>query len=201
MPTSIAHAVAGGAVARVAGGRAVTGTAATVFVIVLANLPDVDFLLGALVGQPRDWHRGATHTLTAALGVALVVAGLATRFGHRFTPIFLLAFALYGSHLALDVVMPDRRGETGIPLFWPFHDAVVYAPIPLPPQLWNLLNLPIGDTTDSFFRSLATWRALTVFVFEGLLFSPLLLAAVLLRPARAGIRGSSAPQGKMPRSM
>jgi hypothetical protein len=192
VPTSIAHAVTGGAVARAAGGRALAGPAAILFVIVLANLPDADFLLGALVGRPREWHRGPTHTLVAALAVALIVGAVMTKRERRFIPVFLLALALYGSHLALDAIMPDRRGEAGIPLFWPFYEGFVYAPVPLPASLRRFLDLPIGANTGSFVRSLVTWRALVVFIVEGLLFLPLLIVAWLAT--------RSQDQGKIPRS-
>jgi inner membrane protein len=192
LPTSIAHAVTGGAVARAAGGRAIVGPAAILFVIVIANLPDVDFLVGALVGRPRQWHRGATHTLVAALAVGLIVGAVATKVERRFIPLFLLAFALYGSHLLLDTIMPDRRGEAGIPLLWPFYEGTVYAPVPLPASLRRFLDLPIGENTESFVLSLVTSRALVVFVVEGLLFLPLLIVAWLATRWR--------DQGKIPRS-
>ncbi|MGH6692302.1 MAG: metal-dependent hydrolase, partial [Gammaproteobacteria bacterium] len=171
---------------------AIAGPTAILFVIVLANLPDVDFLLGALVGRPRDWHRGATHTLVAALVVGLVAGAVATNVGRRFLPVFLLAVALYGSHLALDTVMPDRRGEAGVPLLWPFYDGTVYAPVPLPAALRRFLDLPIGENTESFVRSLMTPRALLVFVVEGLLSLPLLIVAWLATRWK--------DQGKIPRS-
>jgi membrane-bound metal-dependent hydrolase YbcI (DUF457 family) len=194
LPTSIAHAVAGVATGRLTGLRSAKGWAGLAFVVVLANLPDADFLIGAAVGRPRDWHRGPTHTLLAAVVVALVVAVAQRRGGRGFGRAFLLAFALYGSHLVLDTIMPDRRFESGIPLFWPLTDYHVYAPLPLPEGLEAFLNIPLGNTPGSFAASLLSWHALAVFVVEGLLFLPLLVLAWALPAAR------ERAQGKIPRS-
>ena len=170
------------------------GWAGLAFVVVLANLPDADFLIGAIVGRPRDWHRGPTHTLLAAVVVALLVAFAQWRGGRRFSHGFLLAFALYGSHLVLDTIMPDRRFESGIPLFWPLTDYHVYAPLPLPAGLEAFLNIALGDTPGSFAASLLSWHAVAVFLIEGLLFLPLLGLAWALPAARGRA------QGKIPRS-
>lgn len=194
MPTSIAHAVAGVAAARMTGPGSAKGWAGLALVVVVANLPDADFLIGAVVGRPRDWHRGPTHTLLAALVVALVVAVAQRRGGRRFSHAFVLAFALYGSHLVLDTIMPDRRFESGIPLFWPLTDYHVYAPLPLPDALEAFLNIPLGNTPGSFAASLLSWHAVAVFLIEGLLFLPLLGLAWALPAAHARA------QGKIPRS-
>jgi inner membrane protein len=198
LPTSIAHAVAGGAIQRVAPVRVADGWRALLFAVVLANLPDIDFLIGALLsGEPRAWHRGATHTFAAALVVALIGGAVLARRGRRFWPVFGLAFALYASHLLLDTVMPDRRGNWGVPLFWPFTDQHVYAPLPLPDSLRRFVDLPLGERTGSFLESLLTWRAVTVFLVEGVLFLPLLAIAYVIRPRSAPlVRERSRARGR-----
>jgi membrane-bound metal-dependent hydrolase YbcI (DUF457 family) len=85
--------------------------------ILLANAPDLDLLLGNGV------HRGFTHSLTAA-----VVLSLALSCAWRIVPGFwrsaILYFTAYSSHLLIDFFTGTRIGWTnsgyGMPLFWPW---------------------------------------------------------------------------------
>jgi membrane-bound metal-dependent hydrolase YbcI (DUF457 family) len=182
-------------VSRLDRGRPLRGWGLAAFVVVMANLPDVDFLLGALAdGSPRSWHRGPTHSLVGAVVAAAVAALLIGR--RRFGPVFLLGAALVGSHLVADLVMPDLREAAGIPLFWPVSRTYMTLTLPLPEGLRAFLDLPLGDSTGSFINSLLRWHTAAVFLLEGLLFTPVLLVTYVIRP-----RGRRAPdQGKMPRS-
>src|SRR5262245_41354601 len=98
----------------------------------LSLLPDIDvigFSLGVHYEDPWG-HRGATHSLTFALAVALavfVVAKLA-----RFPPLrtTLIALVVVSSHALLDTL---TDGGLGCALLWPFSDERFFAPwTPLP---------------------------------------------------------------------
>ena len=86
-----------------------------ILLILLANLADVDFLFGI--------HRGFTHSLAAAVFVALAV-GCVWRIAGTFWRSAILYFLAYGSHLVIDLCTGAKLGwnasGAGIPLFWPW---------------------------------------------------------------------------------
>ena len=77
MPLPLGHAVVGFSVTAASGVpfRRQTLTA-ILFSIVVANLPDLDFLPGALANTPVLYHRTVAHTLPAALLWVLIIAGM-----------------------------------------------------------------------------------------------------------------------------
>lgn len=187
MPTTIAHTIAGFAAADVTGGRRGRGWWVTLLLaLFLANLPDVDFLPGLLIGDARAFHRGPTHTLLAAVVVGIVFALMAGRRDRRYVRAFIFAFAMYGSHLVLDAITPDTSGLAGIQLFRPVSDVYVSAPIPLPSAVRTFIDLRLGDSTTSFFSRLFSLRAIAVFLVDGLIFTPLLLVPFVVRRLRSG---------------
>ena len=101
--------------------------------IVIANLPDVDFLPGLIAGTPNLYHHGASHSLGAALIVASGLAGLAY-IAKKSYPLrnFVLFWGLYMSHVLVDFLCHDGRPPAGVPLLWPFTNAYFTLPI-LPP--------------------------------------------------------------------
>jgi inner membrane protein len=132
---SIGHVVIGLAGARFSRyGQRTTWTAFSAAVVWsgLSLLPDADvfgFRLGVHYEDPWG-HRGATHSLAFAVGVAclvFVVAKLA-----RFPPLrtALIALAVVSSHALLDTL---TDGGLGCALLWPFSNERFFAPwTPLP---------------------------------------------------------------------
>ena len=133
--------------------------------VVLACLPDVDYLPGLARGYLNTTHQQATHSVAwvvlVSAGIGLV--GRVCRpdwFGWR-TVVFM--GILIGSHVAIDLVTADRLAPYGIPLCAPFSPAPVHAPFAL---------LPAWDKTALW--DLGSWRNLNVLAFEvgiGLLFA------------------------------
>ena len=129
MPTPLGHAMAGVATAwvaeritgrapapRSAGLYARLGGSMTVACACLAAAPDLDLFLG------WRFHRTVTHSLGAALLVALVAAVDA---GWRRRPVLytsLTCGAAYGTHLLLDWLGADPTPPHGIMALWPFTD-------------------------------------------------------------------------------
>ncbi|RJQ80136.1 MAG: metal-dependent hydrolase [Desulfobacteraceae bacterium] len=89
-----------------------------IFVAVLANLPDLDILIGLLVnGNGGSFHRGPTHSLLFAL-LAGYLASRAGRVWHRIPQLnFALCALLIFSHVAADMLFT----ASAVSLFWPLE--------------------------------------------------------------------------------
>jgi inner membrane protein len=122
MPSPIAHAVSGYAILRL-WPDAVSPYLKQIprwlpfYGVLVAVMPDLDFVPQILTGD--RYHHGFTHSITLAVGVALVTWGIATYIArHRQSwQLGLLTLALYSSHLVLDLITQD---SSGIQLLWPF---------------------------------------------------------------------------------
>jgi len=95
-----------------------------VLLILLANLPDVDFLFGVGTGANANaLHHGFTHSFAAALFVALAVSCV-WRIAGTFWRSVTLCFLAYSSHLLIDMCTGTKLGwnstASDIPLFWPW---------------------------------------------------------------------------------
>jgi membrane-bound metal-dependent hydrolase YbcI (DUF457 family) len=95
-----------------------------VLLVLLANLADVDFLIGlGTVGNANVLHHGFTHSLAAAVFVALAVSCV-WRIAGSFWRSAILYFSAYSSHLLIDLCTGTTLGwnatASGIPLFWPW---------------------------------------------------------------------------------
>jgi membrane-bound metal-dependent hydrolase YbcI (DUF457 family) len=95
-----------------------------VLLVLLANLADVDFLIGlGTVANANALHHGFTHSLAAALFVALAVSCV-WRIAGSFWRSAILCFLAYSSHLLIDLCTGTKLGwnvtASGIPLFWPW---------------------------------------------------------------------------------
>ena len=145
--------------------------------VVLACLPDVDYLPGLWRGYLNTTHQQATHgaawVLMVSAGIWLV--GRAWRpawFGRR-AALFLLV--LIGSHLAIDLLTEDRMAPYGIPLGAPFSAEFVRGPFAL---------LPAWDKTA--LADMGSWNNLRVLGIElgaGLAFAAGCVIAKRLRTA------------------
>jgi membrane-bound metal-dependent hydrolase YbcI (DUF457 family) len=128
MPSPIGHALAGVAVAWTAdlvpGNRAWrrpsagtwyqrAGGGLTVIYAGLGAAPDLDLAFTA--------HRTATHSVGAAVVVAVVAAAIAAGAGRPIARVTLMCAAAYGSHLLLDWLGADFYPPRGIQLMWPFN--------------------------------------------------------------------------------
>lgn len=163
---SVGHLVVGGAC-----GRAVCGrepgfgefALAQGMMIALATWPDGDFIgfhLGIAYGAPLG-HRGAAHSLLAAL-VAALLATLAARLATAWPPgkVFLCALLAALSHPLLDGM---TTGGRGIAYFWPFDAArhfLPWRPIPVAPlgaRLFSARGIALMANEFAWFLPLAVY--------------------------------------------
>src|SRR6266446_8675575 len=94
-----------------------------VLLVLLANLADVDFLIGlGTEANANALHHGFTHSLAAAVFVALAVSCV-WRITGSFWRSAILCFSEYSSHLLIDLCTGTKLGwnatASAIPLFWP----------------------------------------------------------------------------------
>lgn len=144
----------------------------------LATFPDLDLLLpGTGTGLGSPWaHRGASHSLTAALAAALLAVWiLDVRRGRART--FAVAFLTAASHGLLDTM---TRGGEGVMLLWPLRDTRYVALLrPLPASAFGVVPFE--------------WpRAIALLVEEALFFAPVVVYAIWPRRA-ARIRPAERP--------
>jgi len=114
----VTHLVSGALAGRAAADH--LGTRAAYALCVLAAwLPDIDNFVGLGPEAYLRHHRGVTHSLAGIVVQALLLTGVFRLFGRAFAPLktFLLALALLGLHLWLDVIT-----TYGTQLFAPFSD-------------------------------------------------------------------------------
>ena len=136
----------------------------------LSLLPDLDvigFRFGIRYGDPWG-HRGASHSLVFAFGLALVVFALAPLLRLHPARTAAVAAIVLASHGLLDTL---TDGGLGCALLWPFEERRYFAP-------WN--PIPVAPIGRRFF----TARGLSVALTELVLFAPLIAYALWPRRAR-----------------
>jgi|SRR5438552_2711579 len=118
MVTSYTHGLVGLGLGKVFTGRRLPWLF-WLLALVLPILPDVDVFSRAAYGS--TWgHRGFTHSLVFALGLALVAALPTFRyFKISFWILWSFFFVITATHGVLDAC---TKGGEGIPLLWPFYD-------------------------------------------------------------------------------
>ena len=99
--------------------------------VLLANLADLDFLPGLLLGDVRSFHHQATHSLAAVALVGLLVGGVSRRWKLNGLWWGFWAGSLYLSHLVLDFLVNDPSPPFGVQLLWPFSESYFISPITL----------------------------------------------------------------------
>jgi inner membrane protein len=179
MATPLGHSLAGYAISSFFSPAKQRSRVLLIFLpIIMANLPDLDFLPGILKGAPALYHQGIAHSLGVALMVSLAVAVFYRVNGFSARSMFILCFTCYASHLILDFFGPDDRPPYGIPLFWPVVDRSFISPIPI------LIGVHHAGTTNASIREwiqgILTVHNLGAMIVEVLLIGPFLLLSRLL---------------------
>jgi inner membrane protein len=136
MPSPVGHTLAGCCVAAVAARGAAGARPAPLIaaILVAANLPDADFLLGPLL-RPLGValaHQGPTHSLATVAAATLLLA-LPLRGKTPLPRAWGWLCAAGAVHLLLDLVNYDDYPPIGMPLLWPFSGEYVHAGVTLFP--------------------------------------------------------------------
>jgi len=152
------------------------------FVIVSANLADLDFLPGLLIGDMNRFHHGASHSLVFALSYALICYLIWHLVHRENAPIVgWLGFIAYSSHLLADYIADDLGAPYGIPLFWPFSPTYWILD---PPILRSFSHGNVGSETTTVLLHIFSWHNVASIVIEVLIFLPLLLIGWIIHRKR-----------------
>ncbi len=191
MATPLGHMLAGLALGRGfddSSGRTALGV--TIGCVVLAVAPDLDFLPGLLQGQPVLYHQGPSHSLVVGLALSLGATLLIRPDRRHLLRTWLLLFAAFSSHLAIDSLGPDGRPPIGMPLLWPFSDASWLAPVTLLPGVRHAAS--DSESARTWLAMVFSWHNVRVILVEIALLGPLLIVAEGLR-RRRGRRAPDLP--------
>jgi hypothetical protein len=132
---------------------------------------DFDFIPGILMGEPGRFHHAESHSITAAVLVAVVIVLIAKSSRLYWGLLIGLGCA---SHLVLDLLTFDDSPPHGIPVLWPFLADTFQSPVTLFPSVpWGNSSLLTGHNFDLLVREL---------VFAGLLFMGALFYMLHRRP-------------------
>jgi inner membrane protein len=161
MPLPIGHALAGLACRQASPGFFLKNRwLDAAFFVLLANLPDGDFLPGFLQGFPNRYHHGVFHSLGAMLAVSAAIALLFFRGQKKPLRVFAMAFIVLASHLLLDFLTLDFTPPYGLPLFWPLSGGYFIDARPV------FLNITRASRSAGFFPSLFSAHNLKAALLE-----------------------------------
>lgn len=162
-----------------------------ILAVALANAPDLDFVPGLLAGRPGAWHRGATHSIVAALGVAAVAWMAVRRRCSAPARIAALAGVAWASHLVIDFLTADAEVPPGVPFLWPLSARTWLASHTL------LEEVPLDRSGSlGFLRGLFTPAAARVWFLEALGLLAAVTGLQALRLARRRIVVTAGPASR-----
>jgi len=137
-------------------------------VLLISNLPDIDFLFGFAVGNPNRFHHLWTHSLMFAIMAGGLYGMIYTLFTKKNGfKVGLMVAGIVCSHLLLDFLSKDTREPCGMPLFWPFSQAFFLSPVPL------FSDISKSSSSGTFLGSLFCLYNLRTVMIEVALLSPL----------------------------
>ncbi len=188
LPSPIGHSLIGIAVGKATGVPPTTRPWVWYgFAVVFANLADLDFLPGLIVGDINRFHHSTSHSLAAALVIGLL-AGLALQRLSRGTLNFTFPCTiLYISHLVLDYFSADNVPPYGMPLLWPFSSEHYMSPVTL---FVGVKHGNPGDSMSAFLQNIFSMHNLTALAIEALIAVPVLAGMwvlIRLREQRAAV--------------
>ena len=139
-----------------------------VLCLFLANLPDLDFIPGLLIGEPGRCHHGPSHSLVVGLIGGLIFYRFVGYRLKEISKLRILGCSLLWllSHPIFDCFSADTSYPFGVPLFWPFDGEYYMSSIPLFRDVQR-----DEDTVGSFFKSLMNssngWGVVIESLFAG----------------------------------
>ncbi len=137
MPTPVGHVLGGLAVYAATGDKPLKKDLTFAAACVAVSLfPDLDFAIGPFAG--RSYHHYFSHSLGFAALFGLGAYLVARAFG-RSKPLrdAGILFAIYLSHIFLDLLAKDASPPFGVQLLWPFSEAFHMSPFAIFDEVWR----------------------------------------------------------------
>lgn len=145
-------------------------------VLIFTNLPDFDYLFGFIAGNPNEYHRLWTHSLgfmfLSGLFVFFLQRVMQGKWGIKWP---LLAMALVFSHLVVDYLGVDTRGDVGIPVFWPLISENFISPISI------FRDIHKSNSSGNFIQSLFSVYNLWTIIQEILILGTVLVLILFIQ--------------------
>ena len=152
MPSPIGHSLIGLAVANlVPAARKKPYIYWLLFILFAANAPDLDFLPGWIMGDFNRFHHGISHSIGAGVIFALACALVSRLFTDQAKWVFIIALAVFTSHLVADYLGVDKVEPFGAPFLWPISQDYFLSPVSVfnPVEHGN-----VGEITGSVFSKI-----------------------------------------------
>jgi inner membrane protein len=154
MPTPIGHSLVGYAFYRwgFPGSKKIDYKTLSLC-LVGANLVDLDFLPGLILGQPNRFHGGVSHSLAVSFLLASIITLVIkpSKEGDTWKS-WLILLGLFFSHPILDFLAVDTGYPFGKPLLWPITNTYYQSPLLLFSDVWR------SPYSSGFFISLFSWH-------------------------------------------
>jgi membrane-bound metal-dependent hydrolase YbcI (DUF457 family) len=115
--------------------------------LLMALLPDFDFIFGILEGEPNKYHHGLSHSVFVGLLVSILFAALFF-YQDKLWVFIVLFFSVYVSHLVLDLLSLDRSFPYGLKFLWPLTNEFYISP------KYIFSDIIRGKRNTDFFQNL-----------------------------------------------
>lgn len=146
------------------------------FVLMAANLADIDYLFGFFIGKPNAYHHQFTHSFLFGLIVSILLAFVYNKFFEAsYQKSLLLIFMIYSSHLVIDFLTMDTSFPYGEQIFWPFSNQYYLSPVSI------FRDVQKGQTTGSFFQALFSGYNFITILSETVIFVVFALPVYLIK--------------------
>ena len=147
-------------------------------ILLMANLPDIDYVPGVLMGEINAFHHWYTHTLGWVAAVALASWVLWWKTKRVGWSVLAVLFAALATHLVADLFSGDGNPPYGIMALWPLTENFYISSTSV---FWSLRKATWNDVFQ--------WYNIRAALYEALVILPVLVA-VLLFKRFAPIRGA-----------
>lgn len=145
------------------------------FVIFSANVPDLDFLPGLIIGDMNRYHHGISHSIGGAFIYALIVWFLGRFMDWNYWRLSLTAALAYCSHLIADYWAEDGGAPFGAPFLWPLSDQYYISPFPI---LKRFEHGEVGDGLVAIIKQLLLSVNFQAILLEIIIFVPMILIII-----------------------